>query len=169
MTCYFNVIIGVVFFDWGNYFRYFFKSIITLFWISFDPVWRIIKLGFFRTESRTQSMKSSVVALGWLLTFTGLFTRNLSPIYILDHRIAYNRNLFLYRWAICRLSFNQVTIIVVSMCCCFIVLFTRGGLCIGFVVGVRINSMIIRVGISYIMFLPLRTLDWVSWITRQHW
>ena len=38
---------------------------------------------------------------------------------------------------------NQVTIIFVSMYCCFIVLFTRGGLNIAFVFSVSINFTII--------------------------
>ena len=53
-------------------------------------------------------------------------------------------------WAICWLSFNQVTIIVVSIHYCFIVLFIRGGLYTGFVISVSINSMIVVVVISYV-------------------
>ena len=85
--------------------------------------------------------------------FHWIIARNFSPIYILGHRIAWNKNFFLYRWAICRLSFNQVTIIAVFICCCFSVLFIRGGLFIGVFISIGvfigINSMIIRLVISY--------------------
>ena len=84
--------------------------------------------------------------------FHRIITRNFPRIYLLDHWIAYNKNFFLYRWAIRGLSFNQITIIVASMQCCFIILFIRGGLCIGFVISVSINSIIIkiRVVINYV-------------------
>ena len=83
--------------------------------------------------------------------FHWIITRNFSPIYIHGHRIAYNKNFFLYCWAICRLLFNQVIIVVVFLYCCFIVLvlFIKGSLCIGFVISVGINFMIIRVVISF--------------------
>ena len=61
--------------------------------------------------------------------------------------IDYDKNYFQYRWGICRLSFNQVTIIVVFMYCCFIVIFIRGGL----FMSDSINSMIIIVVISYVI------------------
>ena len=53
-------------------------------------------------------------------------------------------------WVICRLSFNHVTIIIAPMCCCFIILFTRGGLLIGFFISDSITSMFVRMVISYI-------------------
>ena len=103
-----------------------------------------------------------------------LITGNFLPIYILVHWIASNNNFFLCRWAICRLSFNQVTTItVVSMYCCFILLFRRGRLYIGFVISViscdiGINSMIRVVFIYFRVYDTFFIMDWVSWITRQH-
>ena len=113
-------------------------------------------------------MKSSVVVSGWLLEW--IITKNFLPIYILDHRIPHNKSFFLYRWDICRLSFNQVTVIAVFMYCYFIILFIRSSLFIGLFIRNSINSMIIKVVISVTsVFMPLRTLGWVSLITRQQW
>ena len=53
-----------------------FWRVFTLFCMSFVPVWIIIKFS--------------------LLTSTGLLRTNLSPIYILDHRIDCNKNFSLY-------------------------------------------------------------------------
>ena len=66
-----------------------FRRVFTLFCMSFVPVWIIIKF--------------------LLLTSSGLLRTNLPPNYILDHRIACNKNFSL------QLSFNQVTVIVASI------------------------------------------------------
>ena len=106
--------------------------------------------------------------------FHWIITRNFSSIHILDHRIAYNKNFFLYHWAICQLLCNQVTIIVASMYCCFIILFMRGGSQhIGFITCFSINSvstpwLLEWLSVTSVFILPTK-LSWLSWITRQDW
>ena len=96
-----------------------------------------------------------------------IITKNFSPIYILDHRIPYNKNFFLYRWAICRLSFNQVTIIVVFMYCCFVLFIS--GLLPDFLLVIVLTPWLLEWLSVTSKFIPLCKLDWVSWMTRQHW
>ena len=126
-----------------------FWRIFRLLWISFVPLWITIKLGFF-SYSRSDIINEVICCCSH---FHWIITKNFSPIDILEYRIAYNKNFFLYRWAICRLSFNQVTIIVAFIYCCFIVLFRRGGLFIGLwlLEWLSVTSV----------FIPFRTLDWV--------
>ena len=126
-----------------------FWRVFTLFWISFVPVWIIIKLGFFPNSG--SDIIDEVICCCSRVTshFHWIIMRNFSPIYIHDHRITNDKNFFLYCWAICWLWFNQVNIIVVFMCCCFVVLFIRGGLKIGFFISASISSIIIRAVISY--------------------
>ena len=165
--CYFYVFIGVVLFDWGNCFPYFLNSI----YIVLDIVCSTMNNNQIRFFSNSGSNVINEVICGYsrmTFHFHWIITRKFSPIYILDHGIAYDKSLIHYHWAICRLSFNQVTIIAVFVYWCFIVLFIRGGSFIDLNISDSINSMIIRVIISYVSVYTT-SLDWVSWITRQDW
>ena len=124
--CYFYVIIGAVLFDWGNYLPYFLKSI----YIVLNIICSTMNNYQIRLFSNSGSdIINEVICCCSRMTshFHWIITRNFSPIYIPDHRVPYNKNFFLYCWAICRLLFNQVTIIALFIYSCFIVLFIRGG------------------------------------------
>ena len=129
--CYFNVIIVVVILDWGNYFPYFLRSI----YVTLGIICTSVNNDQVRCFSNCLlDIMNEVICCCFRMTFCFhcIIVRNYSFIYILVCRIAYNRNFFLYRWTICRLLFNNVTIIVVPLYCCFIVIFIRGGLYISF-------------------------------------
>ena len=114
-------------------------------------------------------MKSSVVAPGWLLIFTELLRESSRPFTCMIHLIVYNKNLFPHRRSTFRLSFDQVTIVLVSNCCYFIIVFIRGGLFMGYIdlfISGSINSMIIRKVICYV---SIYSTSFLSWMTRQHW
>ena len=164
----FTVIIGVLLFDWGNYFPYFLKSIS----INLDIVCSNMNIYQIRFSSTNASdIINEVICCCSMMTshFRWINARNCSLIYILDHRIAYNKNLFHYHWAICRLLFNQVTIIVV-LCTVFLLFSLWEMVCISiFSLVLVVTPWFLEWLSAMSVFVPLLTLGWLSWISRQQW
>ena len=104
-------------------------------------------------------MKSSAVAPGWL-TFSEIFIPETSRPFtymIIESAViktySFNADLF----SDCRL---------IRLLCYFIALFILGGLLIGFFISDNFNSMIIRMVISYVSFVPLCALSILNYSTK---
>ena len=164
--CYFYVIIGVVLFDWGSYFLYFLKSI----YIVLDVICSSMKnyqIKLF-TNSGSDIINEVICCCSRMTShFRWIITRNFLPIYIVDYRIASNKNFFTIElFAGCRLI---KLISAVLMYCCFIVRFVKGGLLLVFSSVIVLTPWLLEWLSVTSVIIPLCSLDWVSWMTRQHW
>ena len=84
--CYFYVIIGVVLFDWGNYFPYFLKSVYIVLHIICSTM-KNYQIKFFMNSG--SDIINEVICCCCRMTshFHWIITRSFSSIYILDHPI----------------------------------------------------------------------------------